>query len=133
MEDVPLSTLVNGKKTLMGQCCIVKGYAIPHCSDPQEQTGFVISGKRRFKVEDVILEMEGGDNGCLPGAIKHSVVAQEASAVIKVFGAVREVIQIKILWVRIFISRDRCLAIPKNSRLRAVQALNPLVKTPFLS
>jgi quercetin dioxygenase-like cupin family protein len=90
LDGVHLSTLVHGEKTLMGQFSIAKESAIPPHSHPHEQTGFMVSGKLRFKVEDEILEVEPGDSWCIPGGAEHSVDALEDSVVIEVFSPVRE-------------------------------------------
>jgi len=90
VEGVHLSTLVHGEKTLMGQFSIVRGSAIPPHSHPHEQTGFMVSGKLRFKVEDEIMEVVGGDSWCIPGGTEHAVQALEDSVVIEVFSPVRE-------------------------------------------
>jgi quercetin dioxygenase-like cupin family protein len=54
VEGVHLSTLVHGEKTLMGQFSVAKGSAIPTHSHPHEQTGFMVSGKLRFTIEDEV-------------------------------------------------------------------------------
>ena len=63
---------------------------LPAHSHPHEQTGFMVSGKLRFKVEDEILEVEPGDSWCIPGGAEHSVDALEDSVVIEVFSPIRE-------------------------------------------
>jgi len=90
MESAYLSTLVHGEKTLMAQFSIARGSVIPLHSHPHEQTGFMVSGKLRFKVENEILEVEPGDSWCIPGGAEHSVDALEDSVVIEVFSPVRE-------------------------------------------
>jgi quercetin dioxygenase-like cupin family protein len=90
VEGVHLSTLVHGEKTLMGQFEIAKGAAVPMHSHPHEQTGFMVSGKLRFRVEDEIMEVETGDSWCIPGGVEHGVDALEDSVVIEVFSPVRE-------------------------------------------
>lgn len=90
VEGVQLSTLVYGEKTLMGQFEIAKGAEVPLHSHPHEQTGFMVSGKLRFKVEDEILEVAVGDSWCIPGGAEHGVEALEDSVVIEVFAPVRE-------------------------------------------
>lgn len=90
IEGVHLSTLVHGDKTLMGQFSIAKGSAIPPHSHPHEQTGFMVSGKLRFKIEDEVMDAETGDSWCIPGDVEHSVEALEDSVVIEVFSPVRE-------------------------------------------
>ena len=90
MEGAYLSTLVHGEKTLMGQFSIAKGSEIPPHSHPHEQTGFMVSGKLRFKVEDEMMEVESGDSWCIPGGVEHSADALEDSVIIEVFSPVRE-------------------------------------------
>ena len=90
VEGVHLSTLVHGEKTLMGQFSIAKGSTIPPHSHPHEQTGFMVYGKLRFKVEDEVMEVFTGDSWCIPGGAEHGVEALEESVVIEVFSPVRE-------------------------------------------
>ena len=90
IEGVQLSTLVHGEKTLMGHFNVAKGSAIPPHSHPHEQTGFMVSGKLRFKVEDEVMDVEAGDSWCIPGGAEHGVEALEDSVVIEVFSPVRE-------------------------------------------
>ena len=90
IEGVQLSTLVHGEKTLMGHFNVAKGAAIPTHSHPHEQTGFMVSGKFRFKIEDEVMESEAGDSWCIPGGVEHGVEALEDSVVIEIFSPVRE-------------------------------------------
>ena len=90
LAGVHMSTLVHGEKTLMGQFSVARGSAIPPLSHPHEQTGFMVSGKLRFKVEDEMLEVETGDSWCIPGGAEHAVDALEDLVVIEVFSPVRE-------------------------------------------
>jgi len=90
MEGAYLSTLVHGEKTLMAQFSIARGSVIPLHSHPHEQTGFMVSGKLRFKVEDEMMDVESGDSWCIPGGIEHSADALEDSVIIEVFSPVRE-------------------------------------------
>ena len=90
IEGVQLSTLVHGEKTLMGHFNVAKGAAIPTHSHPHEQTGFMVSGRLRFKIEDEIMEAEAGDSWCIPGGAEHVVEALEDSVVIEIFSPVRE-------------------------------------------
>ena len=90
LEGVHLSTLVHGEKTLMGQFSVAKGSSIPSHSHPHEQTGFMVSGKLRFTIEDDVMEVAAGDSWCIPGGAEHSVQALEDTVVIEVFSPVRE-------------------------------------------
>ena len=90
VHGVHLSTLVHGEKTLMGEFKIAKGSVIPAHAHPHEQTGIMISGKLRFKVEAEIFDAGTGDSWCIPGNVEHSAEALEDSVVVEVFAPVRE-------------------------------------------
>jgi quercetin dioxygenase-like cupin family protein len=90
LEGVQLKTLVHGDKTLMGKFKLAKESRIPVHNHPHEQTGVIISGKLRFKIEEELFEAESGDSWCIPGGIQHSVEVLEDSEVIEVFSPVRE-------------------------------------------
>jgi len=90
IEGVHLSTLVHGEKTLMGHFNVAKGCAIPTHSHPHEQTGFMVSGRLRFKIEEEVMEAESGDSWCIPGGVEHGVEALDDSVVIEIFSPVRE-------------------------------------------
>ena len=90
MEGSYMSTLVHGEKTLMAQFSIARGSVIPLHSHPHEQTGFMVSGKLRFKVENETKDVESGDSWCIPGDIEQSADALEDSVIIEVFSPVRE-------------------------------------------
>ena len=87
---VELSTLVHGEKTLMGEFKIAKGSLVPAHAHPHEQTGILISGKLRFKVEAETFDAEAGDSWCIPGSVEHSAEALLDSVVVEVFSPVRE-------------------------------------------
>jgi len=89
LEGVQLQTLVHGEKTLMGRFKLAKGAKIPPHKHPHEQTGFMISGKLLFTIEDKELEVEEGDSWCIPGESEHSVIAIEDSLVVEIFSPVR--------------------------------------------
>ena len=90
LDGVSFKTLVFGDKTLLAEFRLDHGSTVPRHSHPHEQTGFMVSGKLRFKVEDEVLEVETGDSWCIPGNAEHSVDALEDSVVIEVFSPVRE-------------------------------------------
>jgi quercetin dioxygenase-like cupin family protein len=90
VEGVELSTLVHGKKTLMGQFKIARGSEVPAHTHPHEQTGILISGRLRFNVDGEIFDAEPGDSWCLLGDVEHSAQALEDSVIIEVFSPVRE-------------------------------------------
>ena len=90
VEGVQLNTLVYGEKTLMGEFHLTQGAQIPPHTHDHEQTGFLLSGKLRFKVEDDIIVVEKGDAWCIPGGVQHSADALEDSVAVEVFTPVRQ-------------------------------------------
>lgn len=89
IEGVQLQTLVHGDKTLMGRFTLAENARIPSHHHPHEQTGFLISGKLLFTVDNKEREIEAGDSWCIHGDTEHSVVALEDSVVLEVFSPVR--------------------------------------------
>ena len=90
LEGAQMKTMVHGDKTLMGKFKISKGAEIPTHSHPHEQTGLLLSGKLRFKVEGEIVAAEPGDSWCIRGGVEHSAEALEDSVIVEVFSPVRE-------------------------------------------
>lgn len=69
---------------------IVKGnYASTH-AHPNEQSGYVISGKYRLKTETLDVELNPGDSYSIPENTPHSFEVIEGGEVIDVFTPIRE-------------------------------------------
>jgi quercetin dioxygenase-like cupin family protein len=89
-EGVRLKTLVYGEKTSLCEFRLEKGKSLPLHSHPHEQTGFLVSGRLRFKIGDETFEAEPGDSWCIPGDVPHSAAVLEEAVVIEAFSPVRE-------------------------------------------
>ena len=90
LEGAQMKTMVHGDKTLMGKFKIAEGAEIPTHSHPHEQTGLLLSGKLRLKVEEEIVAAKAGDNWCIRGGVEHSAEALEDSVIVEVFSPVRD-------------------------------------------
>jgi quercetin dioxygenase-like cupin family protein len=90
MEGVQLNTLVHGAKTLMAQFHLTQGAQIPLHAHEHEQTGMLLSGKVRFKIDDEIVVFEPGDAWCIAGDVPHAADALEDSVVLEIFTPVRQ-------------------------------------------
>ena len=90
VEGVTYKTLAYGEKTSLGEFHLKKGYVIPNHSHPHEQTGYMVSGKMTFTIDDKDYNAEQGDSWNIPGNVEHSVKIHEDSVVIEVFSPVRE-------------------------------------------
>jgi quercetin dioxygenase-like cupin family protein len=89
-EGVRMKTLVWGKKTSLSMFELQKGAAIPMHSHPNEQSGYLISGKLVFIIEDDRFEANPGDGWNLESNVEHGAEVLEDSVVVEVFSPVRE-------------------------------------------
>ena len=90
VDGVEMKTLAHGEKTLLAKFHLQKGAVIPMHAHIYEQTGFMVSGKMRFKIGDAHYECAPGDTWCIPGDVQHGVEVLEDSVAVEVFSPVRE-------------------------------------------
>ena len=90
LEGIKLKTLVYGDKTLFAEFRLEKGSQLPRHAHPQEQTGYLVSGRIRLSIGEDIFEVEPGDSWCIPGHVEHRAEILENSVAIEVFSPVRE-------------------------------------------
>jgi quercetin dioxygenase-like cupin family protein len=90
LPGVILRTLAHGEQTLLAEVRIARGAVIPEHRHPQEQTGYLVSGRLEFSIEGVELIAEPGSSWSLPADISHGASALTDSVVIEVFSPVRE-------------------------------------------
>jgi len=90
LTGIEQKTLVYGKNTLMTKFKLKQGAVIPPHRHPSEQTGYLVSGKIRMRIEADVHELEAGDAWCIPGETEHSADALEDTVAVEVFSPVRE-------------------------------------------
>ena len=90
LEGVRIKTLVHGDRSLLSEFHLEKGHKIPLHAHPQEQTGYLVSGRMRFSIAGEILEVEPGDSWCISGGVEHGAEVLVDSVAIEVFSPVRE-------------------------------------------
>lgn len=89
-KGVSLDSLAAGKKSQVTKMNYVMGnYAAPH-QHPQEQSGYVISGKYELMIGDEKYELNEGDSYSIPGNQIHSFRVMEGGEVVDVFTPPRE-------------------------------------------
>ena len=89
-DGVMFKTLAYGDKTSLGEFHLAKGFVIPSHKHPNEQTGYLVSGKITFTIDGKDFETEPGDSWNIPGNVEHSVIIHQDSVVIEVFSPARE-------------------------------------------
>jgi quercetin dioxygenase-like cupin family protein len=67
-----------------------KGSLLPRHTHPQEQTGYLVSGRIRLSIGDETFEVEPGDSWCVPGDVVHGAEILADSIAVEVFSPVRE-------------------------------------------
>jgi quercetin dioxygenase-like cupin family protein len=90
LKGIRLKTLVHGDHTLLTEFLLDKDTLLPRHAHPQEQTGYLVSGRMRLFVGDKVFDVEPGDSWCIPGDVEHSAEILEDSVAVEVFSPVRE-------------------------------------------
>ena len=93
LEPVPgikMKTLVWGDNSLLTKFYLEKGSNLPDHSHPNEQTGFMVSGKMKLFIGDDEFMVSPGDSWSIPGNKTHRAEVIEDSIAIEVFSPVRE-------------------------------------------
>lgn len=90
IEGVRLKTLAHGERTLLGEFHFDRGAVVPVHEHPQEQTGYLVSGRLLFEVAGQPLEAVPGTGWSIAGGVRHGAQALEESVVVEVFAPVRE-------------------------------------------
>lgn len=90
IDGIQRKTLVYGEKTLMTEFLLEKGKVLPMHKHPQEQTGYLISGKIILYIQSQEYEVKPGDSWVIPGNTEHWAKIVENSVAVEVFAPVRE-------------------------------------------
>jgi quercetin dioxygenase-like cupin family protein len=90
LPGVELKTVAHGERTLMGKFKIAEGAVIPVHSHPQEQTGYLVTGRLRFDIDGEEITVEPGSGWCLEPNLPHGATALEDCVVIEVFSPRRD-------------------------------------------
>ncbi|MEW6746166.1 MAG: cupin domain-containing protein [Planctomycetota bacterium] len=90
LEGVHFKALAHGAKTLLCEFHLEKGAVIPMHRHPNEQTGYMVSGRMDFTIGAERFLAEAGDSWSIPPDQEHGVTVLEDSVVLEVFSPVRE-------------------------------------------
>ncbi|MBC8456189.1 cupin domain-containing protein [bacterium] len=84
-KGVDIELLSNGQKSMIAKMNYKIGNKVPFHNHPNEQAGYVISGKIRIQFAGNGQLLTAGDSYVIPENIDHSVEVIEAGEVIDVF------------------------------------------------
>ncbi len=89
IAGVSMRALVFEEKTIMCEFKLEKGSQLPSHRHPYEQTGYLLSGKLRFRIGDKWQLAEPGDSWCIPENVGHQVEVLEDAVVLELFAPIR--------------------------------------------
>jgi quercetin dioxygenase-like cupin family protein len=84
-KGVCFDVLAVGQKSMVTRMNYKAGDSVPLHAHPNEQSGYVISGKYRINYRNVSEILNPGDSYSIPENIEHAVDAIEGGQVIDVF------------------------------------------------
>ena len=84
-KGVNFELLANGRKSMITKMNYKTGDNVPFHNHPNEQAGYVISGKMRIRFADNDQILTAGDSYVIPENEDHSIEVIEAGEVIDVF------------------------------------------------
>lgn len=89
LEGISQKTLVYGKETLLTEFKLTEGSLLPKHKHPQEQTGYLVSGRILLSIGDEEFEAEPGDSWCIPGDVEHGALILKDSVAVEIFSPIR--------------------------------------------
>ena len=90
LPGIERKTTVYGERTLLSEFRLKAGSQLPRHSHPYEQTGYLVKGRIRLKVDMDEYDVTPGDSWCISIHAEHSAEALEDSLAVEVFAPVRE-------------------------------------------
>jgi len=90
MPGIKVKTLVYGDKSLLVEFLMAKGSQLTPHSHPEEQNGYLVSGRMRLHFGGEVHEVFPGDSWNVPGNLEHGGEILEDSVVVGVFAPVRQ-------------------------------------------
>ena len=88
--DVAFDLLASGPSSMITKMHYRPGNRIPFHAHPNEQSGYIESGRVRVLTRDSAHELATGDSYVIPANVEHSIEIVEASEEIQVFTPPRE-------------------------------------------
>jgi quercetin dioxygenase-like cupin family protein len=90
LPGIRIKTLVYGDKSLLTEFRMEQGSQLPWHAHPQEQTGYLVSGRIRLFIGDETIAVEPGDSWNVPGNVRHRAEILGDTLAIEVFSPVRD-------------------------------------------
>ena len=88
--DVDFIVLSHGQESMVTKMLYKLEDKVPFHSHPNEQSGYVLSGKYRIKFSEYDQEISPGDSYSIPANVEHSIEIINAGEVLDFFTPPRE-------------------------------------------
>ncbi len=89
IDGVKMRPLAFEEKTLLCEFKLLKGSVLTSHKHPYEQTGYLVSGKLNFRIDEKWHLAEAGDSWSIPENVEHEVEIFEDSIVLELFSPIR--------------------------------------------
>ncbi|WP_440956121.1 cupin domain-containing protein [Methanosarcina sp. Mfa9] len=90
LPSIRMKAVVYGDKTLMTESLLKAGGFLPAHDHIHEQTGYMVSGKMRFRIGEETFEVSPSDSWNIPGGVPHSADILDDSVAVEVFCSRRD-------------------------------------------
>jgi quercetin dioxygenase-like cupin family protein len=90
LPGIRRKTLSHGAETIMAEFRLRAGSPLPIHDHPQEQTGYLVSGRLLLTIGDEMHAVAPGDSWSIPGGVPHGAEVLEDAVAVEVFSPVRE-------------------------------------------
>lgn len=89
-HGVNIDVLVAGPEAMVTKMHFKNGDQVPFHNHPNTQSGYVLSGRIRLRMQDIDETLSAGDSYSIPADVEHSIEVLEAGEAIDVFTPPRE-------------------------------------------
>ncbi len=83
--DVAFDLLAEGPQSMIALMHYKPENRVPFHSHPNEQAGYIISGRTRVRTRDGEVELAAGDSYVVPANVEHSIEIMEPTEELQVF------------------------------------------------
>jgi quercetin dioxygenase-like cupin family protein len=89
LPGISIKTICRGSSTLMTEFRLKKDSLLSEHSHPNEQTGYLVSGRMKLYIGGIGRDLEPGDSWCVASDLPHRAEIFEDSVAIEIFSPVR--------------------------------------------
>jgi quercetin dioxygenase-like cupin family protein len=90
LPGIKMKTLVYGERTLFTEFRMEANSVLPMHSHVYEQTGYLVKGRLKLTIGELLFKVGPGDSWCIPSHVAHGAEILEDSLAVEVFSPVRD-------------------------------------------